>query len=98
MRAWDISSGGFKGGAAPSGSYFCQKATFFRVKGIFFGAFAINADGADKLSPPPRFKISASVTGHYPLSEGWRGKHKDRLRNSSANLYGTECSGATECA
>ena len=62
-------SGGSKGGggAAPTGSnFFLQKAAFFRVKGLYRSlcAFAINGDGADKLSSaPPLFEIFGSVTG-----------------------------------
>jgi len=56
-----IKRGGGGGGGPPIGSYFCQKAAFSVSRAyISLCAFAINEDGADKLSP--LFKIFGSAT------------------------------------
>ena len=53
-----------KRGGAAVGAHFPQKAAYFCVKGLYISlcAFAINEDGADKLSSAPFFKNFWSAT------------------------------------
>ena len=69
-------SGGFKqgvgGGCPPVGSYYFSKSRFFVKKGyISLCAFAINEDGADKLSSAPPFTIFGSATVDLYLQVDW---------------------------
>jgi len=56
-QQWRVQRGGAVGAAASYWLIFCSKKPLFRVNGISLCAFAINKDGANKLSSAPFSKF-----------------------------------------